>query len=236
MIPASLVFVPFFLGCGAEPITGDTPINPIVAVRSDMEAKAYSANEDGYQSSTAPGGAVDSLEVTGVTVVVTDLLLHGTDNTSAEQIGVLRPYQFLLVFQPSILNYISDVEVLAGTYPYVTFDVHPLEGKADSLITADDRFSEFVTFAPSSSVIIHGHTYKHGVKLPFVFTSPLVVDGKFMFSPQLSLEEGTLHELRVRFISQTAFGAGGAVLDPLDIRNRTMIENNLRSSIGVFRL
>jgi hypothetical protein len=236
MIPASLVFVPFIIGCGAEPITGDTPVNPILEVRSDLAPKAYRLNEDGFHSSTAAGATVDSLEVTGATILASDLQLQGFDKNSIDQVGMLRRGQFLLVFNPDYPNYINNVEVLAGTYSQAAFEVHAPKGPIDSLVGTDDRYSEFVTFGPSNSVIIHGNTYKNGVKLPFVFTSALVMDGQFLFSPQLSLEEGMLHKLHLRLISQTAFGAGSAVLDPADARNRDMIENNLRSALGVFRL
>ena len=121
MIPASLVFVPFIIGCGAEPITVDTPVNPVVSVRSDIDARAYRTSDDDFHSSTAIGMTVDSLEVTGASFVATDLKLHGSD-----QIGTLRGGQFLLVFEPNVNTYISDVEVLAGTYTRAEFEVHPL--------------------------------------------------------------------------------------------------------------
>jgi hypothetical protein len=237
MIPASLVFVPFLAGCGAEPITGDTTTNPVVSVRSDLEAKAYGTDGDGFHSSTAAGMTVDSLEVTSAYVVANDLMLRGKDEHAIEERSMLRANQFLLVFEPAGPYYVSDVEVLAGTYPKVEYEVRPLHGSLDSLLTIDSRCSAFVTFGATNSVIIQGHTYKNGVKLPFVFTSVTAIDeGQSMFDQPIVLESGMRDELRVRFLSQTAFGARGAVLDPRDERNRPAIESQLRSSIGVFRL
>ena len=233
---ASLVIVPLLMSCGSEPITGDTPVNPVVSVRSELDAKAYATDQDGQYSADVLGNTVDSLEVTSATIVASDLKLHGFDESAQESVGKLRAGQFMLVFEPGGPGYISDVEVLAGTYPKAKFEVHPLHGDLDSLIQTDSRYAEFVTLGPTNSVIIHGHTYKRGVKLPFVFTSALVLNGQFMFKTPLTLESSMREQLRVRFLSQEAFGASGAVLDPTDVRNRASIENNLRSSVGIFRL
>lgn len=236
MIPASLVFVPFLIGCGAEPITGDTPTNPIVAVRSDLDAKAYPSDQDGFQSSSAAGATVDSLEVSRVYLIVRGIEIQGTDEHTISQVSRLLRNQSMIVFQPEWPNYVAGVEVVAGTYGVVKFTVQPLQGNVDSLIAFDSRYANVVTYAPSNAVIVTGHTYKNGVKVPFVFTSGAGFETEFMFKPELILSESVHHELRMRFLAQNAFDASGAVVDPNDFRNRSMIETNLQSSIGFFRL
>ena len=236
MIPACLVFAPFLISCGAEPITGDTPTNPIVAVRSDLDAKAYRSDQDGYQSSSAAGATVDSLEVTSAYMMVTGLEIHGKDDNAISQISRIRSEQTMIVFQPLITHYVTDAEAVAGTYPTAKFEVRPRHGNIDSLIMIDSRYRDFVTYGPSNAVIVTGHTYRYGVKVPFVFTSVAVFESEFTFIPQLTLTSGGNHELRMRFLAQKAFDANGAVMDPNDFRNRLMIESNLQSSIGFFRL
>jgi hypothetical protein len=238
LIPASLVlvFAPFIIGCGAEPATGDSESSAAVTVRSDLSSMAYSSGSDGFTSRSASGRTVDSLEVTRAMVVVSDLKLHGVGGDGGEQIGPLQTGQFLMVFDQGYYHHISYVSVLAGTYPRVKFEVHRLEGDLDSLRAIDDMYREFVTYGPTSTVIIQGYTYRGDVKLPFVFSTALVLNGQFFFDTPLSLEDGMQQELRVRFVSQTAFEVDGAVLDPLDANNRAAIENNLRGSVQVFRL
>ena len=236
MIPASLVFVPFLAGCGAEPITSDTPTNPIVAVRSDIDAKAYRSDQDGFHSSTAAGATVDSLEVTRVYLIVTGLEIQGTDENTISQVGRILRNKTMIVFQAEWPNYIADVEAVAGTYSVAKFAVQPLDGNVDSLIAFDSRYADVVTYGPSNAVIVLGHTYKNGVKIPFAFTSAAAFETEFKFEPGLTLSEGGRHELRMRFLAQKAFDANGAVMDPSDFRNWNMIATNVQSSVGFFRL
>src|SRR5687767_7268346 len=93
MIPACLVFVPFLISCGAEPITGDTPTNPMIAIRSDIDAKAYRQDQDGFQSSSAAGATVDSLEVNSAALIMSGWEIHGIDENSLGQISQLRSNQ-----------------------------------------------------------------------------------------------------------------------------------------------
>lgn len=209
-------------------------------MRSDLDAKARPVQNGGNKyiqhAPSALGATVDSLEVTSVSLIVSDLKLHGADPAANEQVGVVRSGEFLMIFDSSGANYVADAKVLTGIYPQVKFEVHPLHGDIDSLILLDIRYRDFVTYGTSNTVIIHGYAFRQNVKIPFVFVSGLTMNGQFFFSSPLMIEAGMREELRMRFFSQAAFESDGAVMDPTDIRNRTEIENNLRSSVGVFRL
>lgn len=235
-ITASLALLAYLTGCGDAPVSGDTAQNPHVSVRSDLDAKAYSSYGDGSQTSSAKGLTVDSLIVTSAMMITSDLKLHSGNDYSVEQVGNLRLGQFLLIFDSSGTNYISDVQVLAGTYERVKFEVHPVTGSLDSLVFVDNRYAEFVTSGPATTVIIYGYTYRNGVQLPFVFSSGVVLNGQFIFDSPFVLRDGMREALRVRFLSQEAFSIDGVVLDPMDIRNHIDIENNLRGSVKIFRL
>ena len=207
-----------------------------VAMRTEAD---YSVIHTSVQSpSKNATGSIDSLQVTSAAFVASNFTLRNDifDAQSDQNLTevFIRPPQFLLAFDASGIQYIGEAIVPTGTYNRARFDIHPLQGRSDSLMMGLGPLAPSLLAGASgnSTIIIHGYIWESGQKMPFIYTSSVAGNGSVLFDQPLVVSTGLPIEIIVRLSTQKAFmDPSGVIIDPRDGRNTAIIEKNLRSAL-----
>lgn len=179
--------------------------------------------------------AVDSIKVTRFRLVLKRIKFE-SDNDSVE----FRTAPMVVEYNISgAVHEIAVSAVKLGTYREIRFKVHRVNDYDLQGFTPAERapFTDFLA-GERYSMIIDGVVFKDGSgSQQFSFRSRVDEEQKYNLVPPLVITSSNPNvTVTLRINSATWFlGSGSMLLDPTDLNNEDVINNNLKASIKVFR-
>jgi len=179
--------------------------------------------------------AVDSISISRVRFVLRDIEFKSTTDSVKLR---TKP----VVLELNIDRTLQDVGVTNvpyGTYQEVEFDVHRVDSSdLDGMSPTETApFSEFLA-GERYSIIINGTVYSNGdTGHVFQFQSKIDAQQKYDLTTPLVIS-GTSTSANVTLVISSAGwfkNPSGVLLDPSDANNESMIDENLKASIRVFK-
>ncbi len=138
----------------------------------------------------------------------------------------------------SAMQTINVSDVPLADYVRIEFDVHRTESTEVMLLSPAEQaaFADFLA-GERYSIIIEGTVYRTPQSdTTFVFRSKIDAQQKYEFVPPLSIQEATPMANVTMLLSSGSWFAGPAgLLDPTDIANQSLIDENLKTSIRIFK-
>lgn len=187
--------------------------------------------------STAEVAAVDSIRITRARFVLRDIKFK----TAGEDSASFKAAPFVMTLNLSEApQAIAVVPMKFGTYRRVEFDVQRVEQPMISALPVADQ-AQFADFLAGErySIIIEGLVFKDGSTTGAAFTYRSKVDAKqkIDLSPELVIAEGSTSVNATLLISSARWfrAQSGSLVDPTVSQSEGVIDENLKSSIRVFK-
>lgn len=221
-----VVFAVLFVSCSSD--DGASPhANFTLRVRID-NAPLSSISAKGP---AIAGETVDTVIVTRVRVLVRRLVLHPLGLRDSLDDRTIKAGPFILLADSTGANVVASVNLQAGAYDKLKFELHRFSSSEVPSYRNDTTFGDFVT-DDRFSVLIDGHAVRQGTLSPFTYRSD-ITSNVVLQSATVDVPSSGTYTASLVFSVAAAFRAGGGYLDPVDPKNEPQIDNNIRSA---FRL
>lgn len=221
----------FLFSCADNPVA---PTGGIVSLTTVFSGGNQSGNV--LKATVSPAGLlqVDSIVISRVRFVLEEVELESEVDTVEFDAGPVvldldlsnTPQEFAVTNAPF------------GTYNSVEFDIHRVDS-SDLVGMSSVQTAPFADFLAGErySIIIEGSVYSDGGgAVAFVFRSKIDAQQEYDLSPPIVVSDTTpVVNVTLEVNSAGWFeGPDGALLDPSDPNNQSMIDENLKMSIRVF--
>ena len=184
------------------------------------------------------GAEVDSLAVSRVRILITELKLHeqkGNDTIDNDDDNrVVKTGPILIDADDDSIRVFASEEIPAGTYDKVKFEFHRFSGSEAGQYTDDPIFGDFVK-DDRWSIIIDGESYEGGEATPFTYRSDITANLSLKFPDQIVIEEGSTATVEIEIDPIAVFKQGNGVLNPADGSNESKIDNAIKSAIKALK-
>ncbi|MBK9248923.1 MAG: hypothetical protein IPM69_12615 [Ignavibacteria bacterium] len=180
-------------------------------------------------SSILKGVTADSLKISRVRILVSNLKLHLSkedSNTSGHNVKV-GPFLITIDSSGTRLNETSTIPT--GNYDRVKFEFHRFSSSEVSTYLNDAVFSDFVT-GDRYTIIIDGTVYNGGVATPFTYKSDVTINLSLKFDNDIQFLQNATDGIVLLLRPRIIFKSGTSVLDPRDPGNESDIDNALKSA------
>jgi len=186
-----------------------------------------------FSKATAFAAAVDSIQLTRVRVVLSEIELE-IDNDSAD----FRTAPMVLELDLSgAMQTIGVMGLPFGTYSEVEFTIHRVDSADLAIIPPAEqaRFADFLQ-SPRASIIVEGIAYTNGNGQAFTFRSGLVAEQEYELTPPLTVSDSNpAANITINVNSAYWFrDRNGALLDPADPNNAAQISYNIKVSLKAY--
>lgn len=183
---------------------------------------------------SAKGAEVDSLYITRVRLLVSDLKMHssGTDSTSG---GTIKTGPFLIQFDSAGSHVFTSASVPAGNYDRIKFEIHKLSSSEVQQYLNDPVFQDFVT-DDRYTVIIDGYVVADDLRSAFTYRSKVTENIQVRFEPDLTLNAGATAMVALQFAPRAVFKKNSSrPLDPRDAENHSEMEKAIKDALKVLK-
>jgi len=205
-------------------------------VTMTAETEGTKANSAFWKNSNSPASGIvaDSIEITRVRFLLSEIKLHVEGNDTLHD-GEIKAGPFILEFTPGFSRVFSTVTLPSGSYEKIKFEIHKFPSSIDQLYLNDPTFTDFVT-NERSTVIIEGRVWsaKSSTPVNFVYKSAITANLEAKFPGLITLGAGSNATIAMIFSPLLAFKAS-SVLDPRDPGNANDIDNFLKSAIKALK-
>lgn len=184
------------------------------------------------------GAEVDSLSISRVRILVTELKLHDkvdddtTDDDSEDRLVKTGP--IVIDADSTGVKVFLTEEIPAGDYDKVKFEFHRFNASQVAQYLGDTIFGPFVT-DDRWSVIVDGTLYNGGQATPFTYRSDITANLSLKFPEEIEVPEGGTGVIVVEIDPIEIFKEGNGVLDPRDGSNESKIDNAIKSAIRALK-
>ncbi|MGE3800503.1 MAG: hypothetical protein AB7H80_05740 [Candidatus Kapaibacterium sp.] len=184
------------------------------------------------------GKEVDSITVSRVRILITEVKLHDKDGDDNDSNTV---YDKNVKTGPIVIDATADsVKVFltepipVGSYDKVKFEFHRFSGSEAAQYSGDPVFGDFVQ-DDRWSVIVEGMSYEGGQATPFTYRSDVTANLSLKFPDQITVADNETVTLIVEVDPIAVFKSGGAVLNPADTSNESKIDNAIKDAIKALK-
>jgi hypothetical protein len=216
-----------FSGCASTDDPADTAT---VSMAAETEGSVASGAFRKSPSSPASGIVADSVEITRVRFLLSQVKLHVEGNDTLKD-GNIKTGPFIIEFTPGLSRVFTTATIPSGTYEKIKFEIHKFPSSIDQTYLNDPVFTDFVT-GERSTVIIEGRVWsaQNAIPVNFVYKSDMTANLEAKFPGNVTLDAGSTSTIAMIFSPILAFKAT-SVLDPRDPDNANDIDNYLKSAI-----
>ena len=230
-MPLRLLFGPLAAVLFLASCSSDDGASPDANFTLRARIDNASTNSVSVKGAAVAGETVDSLFVTRVRVLVRRLVLHPVGLRDSIDDRTIKSGPFLMLADSTGSTIVASVNLPAGSYDKLKFEIHRFSSSEVPSYAADTVFSDFVT-DQRYSIIIDGRFVRQGVSSPFTYKSD-ITSNVTVGSAAVDIPSSGTYSTSLVFSTIAAFRAGGAYLDPTDSKNEPQIDNSLRAA---FRL
>lgn len=228
----ALIAVLSLWGCSDDPAG---PSGPQISMTSHYREAAWSSAAPKAPASPRGPMAVDSLRITRARFVLRDVEFKSLTDTAD-----LRTKPFVMEFSVAgEVRFVGGVTVPPGVYDEVEYDVHRVDSSdLEGLSSAETAlFADFLA-DERYSIIVDGVVYRDGdTGSLFRFRSKIDAQQKHVLTIPLIVSEANRERNVTLAVSSYGWfrNSGGALLDPADPVDQSVIDENLKSSIRVYK-
>ncbi len=213
---------------------GDSTSPPTQTGSLSLSA-GYSTSPPSAYQKVGVVAAVDSIKISRARFSLRDITFKGQEDS----LNYITSPFILEVNLSGALQNVAVVNVAFRTYRRVEFDVHRVE-PADLTGLPDGERARFADFLAGDrySIIINGTVYPNGGgPQSFVFRSRINARQRIDLVPELVVSETSpIANVTILLSSANWFrNAGGVLVDPSELQNESLISENLKNSIRVFK-
>ncbi len=210
----------------------DSSTQPVSSGQISLSTR-YSASSLVKVSATS--SAVDSIRITRARFVLKKIEFETSSDSTEFKTS---PLVIELDLTGSV-QIIGVANVPFGTYEEIEFKVHRIDSSNISGLSAIEKasFADFLV-AERYSIIIEGIVYKNGgAGQAFVFRSKVDAEQEYDLNPHLVVSEANPAANVTMVVNSFGWfrGSGGILLDPTDSGNESLIGENLKASIKVYK-
>ncbi|MFN4984574.1 MAG: hypothetical protein ACK45E_07855 [Ignavibacteria bacterium] len=181
------------------------------------------------------GETVVSLSVRRVRVLVSRIMLHTDRDTTGGDDKTVKAGPFIYEADSLGTRVISSVNLPAGSYNRLKFEVHRFSSSETSVYTDDPVYRDFVT-GDRYSVIIDGYVVrKNGTASSFTYKSDVTSNLELGYEPAIVVTEGAVTTSTITFDAAAVFKDGSEILDPADADNESFIDNGIKRAFRTNR-
>jgi hypothetical protein len=230
--------ITFFFGMlgmnGCSSSTSAPPNTSSITMTAETEGTKATSAFWKKSGSPASGIVADSIEITRVRFLLSDVKLHIEGNDTLTD-GEIKAGPFVLEFTPGFSRVFTNITLPSGTYEKIKFEIHKFPSSIDQTYLNDPIFTDFVT-DERSTVIIEGRVWsaKSSIPVDFVYKSHITANLEAKFPGLITLDPGSNPTIAMIFSPLLAFKAS-QVLDPRDPGNANDIDNFLKSAIKALK-
>lgn len=242
VIPALILMV-IFAACSDSSGPGENGDGRIT-MQAKLTSNIVSAAMLDDKGASTLAENVDSITVSRVRILVTEIKLHDNDdddNDDNDSTSIDDDDDRVVKTGPLVIDATADTvkvfltePIPSGTYDKIKFEFHRFNGSEVGQYTGDPVFGDFVD-GDRWSVIIEGMSYDGGTATPFVYHSDITANLSLKFPDQIVLEEDETETVIVEIDPIAVFKSGNKVLDPRDGSNESKIDNAIRSAIKALK-
>jgi len=180
------------------------------------------------------GAEVDSLRVTRVRVLISELKFHRNNSDTSSGDNLLKAGPMIATFDSAGTKVFAAGSIPSGTYDKVKFEFHRFSSSEVGGYLTNPDYADFVT-DDRWTVLVDGDVYVGGATFPFTYRSDMTANLTLSFVPPIATEPGTTVIVAVVVDPVAIFKAGGKVLDPRDASNESEIDNAIKSAIKALK-
>ena len=215
-----------FYGCK------DSSTGPVASGQLSLSTRYSTAS---LAKVSATSSAVDSIKITRARFVLKKIEFETTSDSAEFKSS---PLVIDLNLTGSV-QMIGVANLPFGTYREVEFKVHRIDSSNISSLSSVEKasFADFLA-GEQYSIIIEGSVYKNGgAGLPFVVRSKVDAEQEYDLNPPLVVSEANPTANVTIVVSSSGWfrDSGGVLLDPTDGRNESLIGENLKASMKVYK-
>lgn len=234
-LTVSIFFICALFPVGCSNSTDVSSTDGQLSMTAKYTAASVSAAKMSSSVAATAGQAVDSIQVSKARFVLRDIKFKTQSDSSN-----FKSTPFVLELNlAGQMQEISSLTVPFNTYRRIEFDVHRIEqSEANKLPAAEQvQFQDFLA-GERYSIIINGTAYLSSQPpKAFIFRSKIDAKQKIDLLPELVVNGADPSANVTMLVSSAGWfkSPSGALLDPTDVENESMISENLKSSIRVFK-
>lgn len=174
---------------------------------------------------------VDSIKISRVRILMTELKLYKSSEDSSGDGKVLKSGPFVFDVSPSgVLIELANGSVVPGIYDKIKLEFHRFSSNETNKYTSDPVFKDFAT-NDRYSVIIEGKYYKSNIPTDFSFKAQTTANVLLKFNSAIDLTDGSTTTFAVQTDPNLFFKKGTSILDPTAAKNFNDIENAIKSTL-----
>lgn len=209
-----------------------SPTNlPEVSITSELTSIKTSTYYNDKSSDKPQANEVDSIKISSIRVLMEEIKLFGADDDTSGD-GRLRktgPYVYT-VDSANTVRILMSGSVPVGKYDKIKLELHRFSSSEYLNYTNNTELKDFAT-SDRYSTIVKGYYYKSGIATPFTYNGTTNVNLEFKFIPLIDLTEGSKVTFSIQLDPSVLFKKAGNLLDPTDTKNKSEIENNIKSML-----
>jgi hypothetical protein len=189
--------------------------------------------DDASRSMAGGGVTADSLRISRVRVLISELKLHRDkeDTLAGDKLVKIGP--MMITIDTAGTHVFATSTVPPGSYDKLKFEFHRFSSNEVGQYLNDTNFAAFVT-NERSTFVIDGTVYNNGVATPFEYKSNVTANLEFKFDNVLDLAAGSNTVIAV-VVDPVLIFKDGQVLDPRDPGNANKIDNAIKSAIRALK-
>jgi len=180
------------------------------------------------------GGTVDSVRVTRVRMLLSRLILHKSTSDTSSGSSNVKTGPFILDITAGTTKMVTSAEIPAGSYQNIKYELHKFSSSEADQYKTDANFGAFVS-TDRYTTIIEGTSYKSGVEKAFVYNSDVNTNLSLNLQTPITIESGGTSNIVLQFQPLIVFKGTSGVLDPLDSKNKSDIDNLIKVSIKALK-
>jgi hypothetical protein len=221
-------------GCSDSPTSNSDQAT--VSMRGELAQSSVgmTVRKDGGSATIASTGVTaDSLRISRVRVLISELKLHPSKDDSASGDKTVKTGPMMITIDSAGTHVFASTAVPAGTYDKLKFEFHRFSSSEVGQYLNDTNFADFVT-NERSTFVIEGTVYNNGEAWPFEYKSDVTANLELKFPENLNLTAGTTTVIAV-VVDPIMIFKDGKVLDPRDPANESKIDNAIKSAIKALK-
>lgn len=223
------------VGCSDD--TTGTGSDATVAMKGELTSSSVSSTlrkEDENFTITSIGEEVDSIKVTRVRILVSQMKLHRSNADTTTGDNTVKTAPMLITIDSAGTRTFTTATVPAGSYDKIKFEFHRFSSSEVPTYLNDTVYTDFVT-NDRYTFIIDGRLFKDGVTTPFTYRSDATANLSLKFDPAIDLAAGSSTSLVLQVDPVAVFKSGSAVLDPRDNKNESSIDNAIKAAVKALK-
>jgi hypothetical protein len=238
MLAGALMVAGIGMSSCSDSTSADGTANVQMSAEMDQGGVGALAAIKGGAKTSAAGNEVDSIYVTRIRLLISNLKMHqgnDADSANTEKDRTVKVGPFLVQYDSAGSHVFTNASVPAGSYDRIKFEFHKLTNSEKDTYLNDPLFQDFVT-DDRYTVIIDGWVWDEGVMSQFTYRSKATDNLQVRFDPDLVLAEGTTTNLALQFSPKAVFKKGSNMpLDPRDGSNHSEMEKAIKDAFKMLK-